>query len=227
MEKSIITGRKVFGVFVVLIGILALLNTTGTYDVDIIYLINNYWPLVLIFSGAFTVITNPASKVGGLVVLAIGILFQLHNLNILKGFTYAYIWPLALILIGISIMFSKSKKKNGSTKDVLDSIAIFGGSSIRSVSRNFRGGNAVAIFGGVDIDLRDAQIPNSEEAVLDVFTAFGGVEIKVPENWRIVMNGVPVFGGWEDNTKGYELDDNAPVLVLKCLVAFGGLEVRN
>ena len=36
------------------------------------------------------------------------------------------------------------------------------------------------------LDLRDAEIQPGQDAVIDCFVVFGGVELKVPEHWEVV-----------------------------------------
>ncbi len=67
-------------------------------------------------------------------------------------------------------------------------------------------------------------------ASLDLAAAFGGVTIRVPENWKVRVSGLPLFGGWENSTKGSEVDDldTEPwALDVKCLALFGGIEIKN
>ena len=48
----------------------------------------------------------------------------------------------------------------------------------------FRGADLIAVMGGCEIDLRQAAI--NGEAVIDVFCMWGGIEIRVPEDWTVV-----------------------------------------
>lgn len=45
----------------------------------------------------------------GLVILALGVLFLLENLGVLNGDIWDYLWPLAIIALGISILVKKRK----------------------------------------------------------------------------------------------------------------------
>ena len=63
---------------------------------------------------------------------------------------------------------------------------------------------------------------------LDLFIMFGGYEIRVPQDWNIIVDVVPLFGGFSDKrikdpNRVYE-DDK--VLVIKGLVLFGGGEIK-
>ncbi len=65
---------------------------------------------------------------------------------------------------------------------VLNEYAIFGGVDRKVTTDDFRGGHVSAMFGGVDIDLRQAGM-RGDSAVIDVNSLFGGVEFKIPPNW--------------------------------------------
>jgi predicted membrane protein len=78
-------------------------------------------------------------------------------------------------------------------------VAIFGGIERRVTAQDFQGGHINAIFGGVEIDLTDANM-QAEEATLEINAIFGGVEIRVPETWQVAFRGTPIFGGIADKT---------------------------
>ena len=106
----------------------------------------------------------------------------------------------------------------------LDCTAVFSGSGVRNDSADFAGGEVTCVFGGLQIDLRDAAMTRPE-AVLNVFALFGGVVIKVPAEWSVVVRGVPVLGGLEDKT--VPARGAAHRLVIDGWVVIGGLEIRN
>ena len=54
---------------------------------------------------------------------------------------------------------------------------------------------------------------------------FGGVVIKVPPEWSVVVRGVPVLGGLEDKTVPARGASHR--LVIDGWVVIGGLEIRN
>jgi hypothetical protein len=62
---------------------------------------------------------------------------------------------------------------------------------------------------------------------LDVFVAFGGAGIKVPEGWQVITHGMPIFGGFENVTAKQRIPAGAPVLDVNATVIFGGLEVKH
>ncbi|WP_280718657.1 DUF1707 domain-containing protein [Kitasatospora sp. MAP5-34] len=103
-------------------------------------------------------------------------------------------------------------------------VAIFGGASRKGRWRVGSHLKAVAIFGGVEIDLTDA-VFESPEVVIEVTAVFGGVEIKVPENVTLQGAGVGIFGGFEVQEQT-SADPYAPVVLVKGAAVFGGCEAK-
>lgn len=102
----------------------------------------------------------------------------------------------------------------------------FFGREVESSSPQFSGGSILNLFGGTEVDLRNAH-PVEGGAAIDVVCAFGGVDFLVPEGWRVVIRGIPLFGGWANKTRRESLSADAPLLSIEALVAFGGLEVSH
>ena len=78
-------------------------------------------------------------------------------------------------------------------------------------------------MGGIEIDLHDADIQTG--ATLDVFAMMGGIVLRVPEDWLIVVNTLPIMGGVDDKT-------HPPVEATKRLnitgfLMMGGMEIKN
>ena len=81
---------------------------------------------------------------------------------------------------------------------------------------------------GCEIDLRQASIAPGTEAVIDVFAFWGGIEIKVPEDWTVVTRAVPLMGGVEDKTHVPQpLPAVEKRLVISGIVVMGGVVVKN
>lgn len=225
-------GKIFFGIILILVGLGILLEQFGLWDFwNIIWM---WWPVILIVIGAWQLVTNPASKTSGLILVLVGIFFQLRKLDVINVSLIKFFWPVLIIVIGTSFILSgnginvKDKYKGKETsEDVIDKFVIFSGLNARNYSTNFRGGSLIAAFGGMDIDLRDANI-SSEGARLDVTVAFGGIDLIVPDNWKVIVKGVPIFGGWSNKTRvnDYSAVDG-PVLIVKCFVAFGGIEIKT
>jgi len=108
----------------------------------------------------------------------------------------------------------------------LDEWAFFSGSRRRVDSQDFKGGEAFAMFGGVELDLRSAAI-TQDEVMIDASALFGGVDIQVPENWNVIVEGHGMFGGYEDKTLHTMPENARPRVVITGSAVFGGVVVKN
>jgi len=133
----------------------------------------------------------------------------------------------ALLVLGV--LFSQPRTlaqneefRNGS--DSFNDLAIMGGVKRTNLSKDFRGGEATAVMGGIEIDLRNA-VMDRDETVLDVSSVMGGVKVRVPDEWTVVSRVSSIMGGFDDNTRHPDNSDHR--LVLKGTVVMGGLKVTN
>ena len=106
----------------------------------------------------------------------------------------------------------------------LSLVAILGGVTRGNNSRSFRGADLLAIMGGIQLDLRQAAIHG--EAVIDVFVMWGGIEIRVPEDWTVVSKIVPLMAGVEDKTRPPQ-GATTHYLTLRGFALMGGVEIKN
>lgn len=107
--------------------------------------------------------------------------------------------------------------------DELGLVAIFDGIQLKSRATSFRGGSMLAWFGGIDADLRQAEL--APDAKLSLTSLFGGISVHVPAGWRLESTGRAVWGGIADQVPEPE-DPSAPQLVLESVAVFGGVAVR-
>lgn len=101
--------------------------------------------------------------------------------------------------------------------------SVLSGIALRSRARAFRGGSLLSWFGGIAVDLRDAEL--APDAHLDVHSLFGGVAIRVRPGWRVVSN-VQTIGGGVAVDAPEPTDPEAPTLTLDGFSAFGGVAVQ-
>lgn len=122
-----------------------------------------------------------------------------------------------------------------SSEPRLDEVNVFWGGRRRILSKNFQGGEIVAICGGFEIDLTAADF-QANQIVIEVVTIFGGGEIRVPPNWEVLVDSVGIFGGTADRTNHPSAQtqnssgSSAPPtrrLVIKGVSVFGGLTLKN
>jgi hypothetical protein len=104
-------------------------------------------------------------------------------------------------------------------------IAVFGGVTRKGRWRIRKNTRALALFGGMDLDLRDAIF---EAPVVEIsgFWCFGGLDIKVPEGIEVQDQIAGIFGGSEVRDIG-EPAPGAPKVVIKGVALFGGVSVKG
>jgi DUF1707 SHOCT-like domain len=113
----------------------------------------------------------------------------------------------------------------GQNPDSDKMIAIFGGVTRSGRWRVRKNIQALALFGGMDLDLRNAIF---EAPVVEIsgFWCFGGLDIKVPEGIDVRDQTAGVFGGTDIRDIG-DPAPGAPTLVIKGMTLFGGVTVRG
>lgn len=220
--------RYIAGLILILFGLGFLFDQfdiVGFSDV-----IGSWWPIIIVLIGVYYLSDGRHRLFHGSFMLILGLSLLASTLHVLPGGFWGTFWPLMIIFFGLWLLtskFSHSNKKNVDT-EYLDMVSIFGGSSDKVTSGQFKGGSVTVIFGGGELDLRQAVINPSDKAIIDITVAFGGLEIIVPTNWRISHSGMPIFGGFENKTLQNPVEEiDAPVLNINFTIAFGGVEIRN
>ena len=106
-------------------------------------------------------------------------------------------------------------------------VAIFSGASRKGAWHAEPVISVLTVFGGTEIDFREAIMPG-KEVVLRATTVLGGVEITIPPEMRVVDNGIAILGGWDiaGNTDESASPD-APVLRIEGTCVLGGVEVKR
>ncbi|MEJ2217465.1 MAG: DUF1707 domain-containing protein [Gemmatimonadota bacterium] len=87
--------------------------------------------------------------------------------------------------------------------------------------------HAVAFWGGVVLDLRDAILPEGRFEV-SAFAVMGGVDIIVPPDLPVETNGIALLGGFDQaaETAYGDDDEGGPRLVVSGFALMGGVSVK-
>jgi hypothetical protein len=139
--------------------------------------------------------------------------------------------PAVLIIILASFVFlivngplsNASDRESLTTESNFSSTALLSGVERRNSSSDFRGGQAEAVMGGVDLDLREATMQGAE-AKIEVSAIMGGIELRVPRTWTVINRVVPILGGVNDHTSSRDANKR---LVIEGTILMGGLEIKN
>ena len=103
-------------------------------------------------------------------------------------------------------------------------ISIFGGADRKGRWRVARRHWVISMFGGSDLDLRQASLEGGE-ATISIVDLFGGTDLYVPEGIEVDFNGVGVFGGADEHGGDVATHPGAPLLRVRALSLFGGTDV--
>lgn len=137
-------------------------------------------------------------------------------------------WPALLVFFGLFLVWQglsgPRRRPIGDSNAFVSATAVLGGVARGNNSSAFRGGDLTAVMGGCEIDLRHASIDG--EAVLDVFALWGGIEMRVPEDWTVVSRITPILGGVDDKTRPPQAASRHR-LVLRGFVVMAGVEIKN
>ena len=232
MSRERIQRRVLLGSIFLLVGVLALLDNLQLFD---IHLALQFWPTVLVAFGVLKINqTRTASGylVGGGMVLA-GVLITLQSRGYLTLHWRDW-WPAVLILVGLVVIFKDrlNQRLGSGADDValdgqgrMDVVAVMSGNNLKLDGQEFRGAEITAVMGGVDLDLRRATM-TADEARIHLFAVWGGITVKVPNDWSVVVEGViPILGGIDDKTVPPATPQKR--LFIDGYVLMGGAEILN
>ena len=198
------------GLFLVIIGVIIFGNQNNFWDINIFF--KGWWTLFIIIPSIFAIIKQ--DYLTGTIGLVIGSLLLLSVNDYIE---FRSIWPVFIILIGLVLIF----KTTGKVKSLANEnyTGVFSGSDA-VISGEFKGTSATAIFGGVDLNLKNAEI--QENVVIDCLCLFGGIDIIVPDNVMVKVKGYPVFGGIENKVNKTE----GKVVFINASCIFGGITIK-
>jgi len=204
----LISGRIIFGLVVVVVGVLLLLNNLDLGVQFSIKELFRYWPVIPLILGINWLFLSFGSQksesgskvffswgqfVTALIFIAIGVIYLGRNLGFFNFNTTLFwnlLWPLILILIGISLLRGRSISSGGRGR-----VSIMSGSKIGSNQPwKLESSSYFAFMGGIEIDLSFAEIETGE-TVLDLTAIMGGIEVKVPADLAIICDGSAILGG--------------------------------
>lgn len=225
----------IWGLAIIALGIIFGGNALGLFNLDIFF--DGWWTLFIIIPSIVSLITDK-DKIMSLGFIAVGVILLLAAQDV---FSYDVAWKviLAVFLVaaGLSIIIKSifhskndqevAKKVAEATKDgkTMDSqFAAFSGSDRVYKDEVFAGSNVSAIFGGVNLDLRNAKF--EKDTVIKAFALFGGIDIKVPEDVKVKLKSGFIFGGISDDRKSAS-EKGKYTIYIDAAGGFGGVTITD
>ena len=106
------------------------------------------------------------------------------------------------------------------------SIAVMSGIARKSRWRIEERTTAIAVMGGIELDLRAAEIEGAEVEITAI-AVMGGIEITVPEGVEVDLTGFAFMGGKEESVKEVPRIPGAPLVRVRAFAVMGAVEVRS
>jgi predicted membrane protein len=223
--------KKVFwGLFFIVAAVFVIINQLGYYtDVNLFTLLCTILIIPILLKSLYKINFT-------------GIFFSIAFLCILyrEPLNLESITPIPVLLaalffsIGFSIMFDKHRlfrRYNCNFDQVineadLDSVDlnVNFGSSIKYVnSEDFKSANLRCSFGAMEVYFDNAKIIG-DSAIINLDVSFGGVELYIPKEWKIIENVDVTLGGIEQ--KRTKKQDYEKTVTLTGRVNLAGVEIH-
>jgi len=221
------TPQLVVGLIVIAVGALMTLDNLQLVDASR-YL--RFWPAALIVLGVVNIWHSRegmGGSFGGFLFIVVGAWLLLEQTELVR-ISFWDMWPALLVAFGVFLVWQgmsvPRRRAAEASNDLISAMAVLGGVSRGNNSAAFRGGELTAVMGGCELDLRHAAIDG--EAIIDVFALWGGIEIRVPDDWTVVSRVTPILGGVDDKTRPPQMAARHR-LVLRGFVVMAGVEIKN
>lgn len=230
---SLTKPRALLGLALIVLGVFLTLDNLGLMDLHVLF---RHWPVVLVVLGIGRLRNSPAF--GTSLIFAGAVLVARVYVDV----DFDKLWPLLLLVLG-AILVVRSFAGGGRRgrglpaqevgSEQLDVFVVLGSRRRQVTSGAFRGGSLTVIAGGCDVNLREAVLQGGE-ARLEVLAFWGGIHLRVPEDWNVSLQVTPVMGGVDDSRsrkhRALETDAGSrpaagPHLVVSGFVLMGGIEV--
>jgi predicted membrane protein len=245
MERRSSDKRFYFGIILIVLGVILILERLNLIPESVADLLIS-WQMLLVGIGFLSLIGG--NRTAGTILIVIGATFLIPQLITVPHELRRIYFPLILVAIGVAILFRQHdrKKLSGFTQpdpnpsgdisfstlnsfNTFDDFVIFGGREIFVNSQALAGGKATSIFGGIEFDLRKANLQPGG-AVIDCVSVFGGCGFKIPMDWNVRNEVTTIFGAFTDkrgDTYSEKYYDPSKTILIKGVSIFGGIEVKH
>jgi hypothetical protein len=215
-------GRILWGLVLLALGGILLADQLGAID-DAGSIIAGWWPTIVIAAGLLRLLDQPPDRTGALVLVAIGAVLLIWRQGLLD---LAVVLPVALIVGGLWVLVRRPRAGASTVggEQPLDLLAVLGARDVRVSGDRFTGGEATAVLGGLELDLRGALL-GAEGAKLEVTAVLGGIDVKLPAGWDVRISGSSILGGTDDRT--LPAVAGAPRLDVTATSVLGGVTVTT
>ena len=217
--------RIIIGAILIACGVIYILGAFDVIDMNISF--DGWWALFIIVPSISGLITS-RDKIWNAFCLLLGIYLLLAAQGVIEyaiGFKLSV--PIIIILLGIKLIVksaSPQKKSDNVEKGQKKNMAAFSLQTIDFTDEEITVAKIGAVFGGAKCNLTDAKIKDGSQ--LDLFCAFGGADIIVPENVIVKVNTFCLFGGISDKRIIKDTTKDNVTLNINGFCLFGGADIK-
>ena len=208
-------ANVLWGLVWIAIGVFVFGKVMGFWEIPVLF--PGWWTLFIIIPSFIGMIKDGIRPVNSIFMLC-GVLLLLEQNHVIeRGLLGKILLPAIFLIIGISILFrtllaGTRRHYNGTCSYS----ATFAGNVVTPAgNEKFEGCEVDAVFGGLDMDLRDAVIEDG--AVIEATAIFGGIDIKVPQGVNVKVKRMELFGGAKSCISN---QNGNPVLYVNALCMF-------
>lgn len=244
-RRSALAGKALFGILIIILGMLFLLNSAGFAELDDTL---KWWPSLIILYGLWRLIASGfRSRFLPILLIVVGVFLQMGQLGL--DIDFSTYWPIVFIAFGIAILLGRlrfdGRRNNGrnhghsgSAPTIIDGDAsapsdsedytlhTVAGSQNRVISGDFEGGSVNLVMGNGNLDMRDAIIVNAP-ATLEVSIVMGDVKVRAPAEWSVQIANSVTMGDVKDIRHIRSENKDTPDLIISGKVTMGSLQITD
>lgn len=239
------SGRLIAGLVIIVIGALFLVDRAGLYDLSGLL---DWWPMIIVLVGVWRLIAGRfRSLFGPLLLIAIGAILQIWNLDAFDLDFGKFLLPGILIVVGIAILAGGMRRRKRGRRnsppshnaapiidvdvsastdvDADDTLHAVVGTQDRTISGDFQSASINVVMGSGNLDLRNARIV-SKPATLEASVVMGEVKVRVPAEWNVRIANSSQMGETKD-ARPSQSDSDSPDLIVRGSVTMGSLQITD
>ncbi len=99
------------GLILIILGVLFLADKF--YYINFSWYFRTWWPTLLIAFGVLQLTNRPHRPVGPLILIALGVIFQIDRLDVFPWWNMHRLWPVILIVIGAGMLIARLQPRPG------------------------------------------------------------------------------------------------------------------
>lgn len=214
-------SNVLWGAALIAIGVIVFGKIMDFWEFSVFF--PGWWTLFFIFPSLVSMIKNGIRPVNSIFMLS-GVILLLEQNHVLEVGTLgkvlvpAIFFAIGLFLLARSLFGGEHHSYNGR----IGYSATFGGNvAVPMDTELFEGCEADAVFGGLDLDLRNLKVKDG--AVIEADAIFGGINIKVPAGVNVKLKRTEIFGGAKNHI---QKNNQGPTLYVNALCLFGGVDIK-